>query len=366
MTTPPKALSAGKRGKYGSQWQRKETPMRFTERDGDILEAIAFNRVLTRDLLLWLIPPNTEATPEHIETTDGRGRGTNLDLRLRKLYRNGYLDRLRTVYGGPFLYAISDRGAAFLRADRDRGPRLTEKISGDDWQEKNRALSTLFLTHTLAVARVNAALTVAGRATGWRLARFQTFGRELTVSLTAGKKKTSLRPDAVLVLTNSAGRSLDFFLEADRSTMHHDKMARKFRSYEAMHRANFHRDHYELGEKYRVLIVTKSPARAAELANLIAGDRVAFEKPDTMRRLFYIASETDFLDHPENIFADIWTTGARPTERAAIVPQPLKRQSHAYFSRALEKAGFVPERERRRCDWHRRPATFSVARPWTE
>jgi hypothetical protein len=28
---------------------------------------------------------------------------------------------------------------------------------------------------------------------------------------------------------------------------------------------------------------------------------------------------------PENIAADIWTPGHRPTERAAIVPQPLAR-----------------------------------------
>ena len=48
-----------------------------------------------------------------------------------------------------------------------------------------------------------------------------------------------------------------------------------------------------------------------------------FKDPDQMRKLFYIASETDFIEQPANIAADLWTPGHRPTERAAIVPQPL-------------------------------------------
>jgi hypothetical protein len=46
MTTNPKKTTDRK--PYGSQWRRKETPMRFTDRDGDILEAVAVNRVLDR------------------------------------------------------------------------------------------------------------------------------------------------------------------------------------------------------------------------------------------------------------------------------------------------------------------------------
>jgi hypothetical protein len=137
---------------YGSQWKRKETPMRFTDRDGDMLEAVAVNRVLDRDLMLWLFPPEKDSAPEHVNTKNPERVGTNLDRRLTKLYRNGYLDRVRTVYGGPFLYAISDRGAALLRGDDNRAPRLMETLKGDDWQEKNRTLSTLFMTHTLAIA----------------------------------------------------------------------------------------------------------------------------------------------------------------------------------------------------------------------
>lgn len=74
-----------------------------------------------------------------------------------------------------------------------------------------------------------------------------------------------------------------------------------------------------------MLIITKSQARAATLVDLIAGNRVKFKEPDAMRKLFHITSETNLLDHPEAIAADIWTPGHRPTERAAIVPQPLKR-----------------------------------------
>jgi hypothetical protein len=327
MTTPkPKTTD---RKPYGSQWRRKETPMRFTDRDGDILEAVAVNRVLDRDLLLWLFPPDHDQAPEHVNTTKPERVGTNLDRRLTKLYRNGYLDRVRTVYGGKFLYALSDRGASLLRGDDSRAPRLMETLKGDDWQEKNRTLSTLFLQHTLAIARVRSALTVAGGLTGWQLTRFDMGGSDLTVRITAGDKTTSLRPDALVSLTDpnrpQGKNTLHFFLEADRSTMHHDKMSRKFRSYEAMRRGNLHRDHYGL-DPFRVLIVTKSHARAATLVDLIAGNRVKFREPDAMRKLFYVTPETHFLDHPEHIAADIWTPGHRPSEAAAIIPQPLPRR----------------------------------------
>lgn len=315
-----------------SQWRREVIPMRITDRDADMLEAIALNRVLTRDLLAWLYPPDHDQAPDHVNTKNPERTGTNLDRRLTKLYRNGYLDRMRTAYGGPFLYAISDRGSQLLKGDDDRAERLTETLTEGrrGWQEKNRALSTLFLTHTLAIARVRAALTVAGRKTGWTVTRFEAFGTELAVRITAGKKTTTLRPDALVTLTHgdrpSGRNTLHYFLEADRSSMHHDKMARKFRSYEAMRGANLHSRHYAL-DPFRVLIVTKSNARATELANLVAGDRVHFEEPNTMRKLFRVTSETNFLDHPENIAADVWTPTDRPTERAAIVPEPLKRRT---------------------------------------
>jgi hypothetical protein len=329
MTTPKTTKTTTDRKPYGSQWKRKETPMRFTDRDGDMLEAIAVNRVLDRDLMLWLFPPEKNAAPEHVNTKNPERVGTNLDRRLTKLYRNGYVDRVRTVYGGPFLYALSDRGASLLRGDDNRAPRLMETLKGDDWQEKNRTLSTLFMTHTLAIARVRAALTVAGRVAGWHISRFDAFGPELTVKVTAGQKTTTLRPDALVSLVDpnrpSGKNTLHFFLEADRSSMHHDKMARKFRSYEAMSRAHLHRDHYQL-DPFRVLIVTKSQARATALIDLIAGDRVKFHDPNAMRRLFYITTETTFTEHPENIFADVWTPTHRPTERAALIPQPLARR----------------------------------------
>ena len=66
--------------------------------------------------------------------------------------------------------------------------------------------------------------------------------------------------------------------------------------------------------------------RAATLVDLIAGNRVKFKDPDAMRKLFYVTTETDFLDYPEHIAADIWTPGHRPTEGAAIVPQPLSHR----------------------------------------
>jgi len=100
--------------------------------------------------------------------------------------------------------------------------------------------------------------------------------------------------------------------------MHHDKMARKFRSYEAMRRGNLHRDHYQL-DPFRVLIVTKSRARAATLVDLNAGNRVKFKQPDAMRKLFCITSETHFLDRPEHIPG---SRGGRRLGRFALPSRP--------------------------------------------
>ncbi len=76
-----------------------------------------------------------------------------------------------------------------------------------------------------------------------------------------------------------------------------------------------------------MLIVTKSAARAATLVDLIASNRVKFKEPDALRKLLYVASEADFLDRPEALAADIWTSGHRPTERVATMPQPLPRHT---------------------------------------
>src|SRR5438067_1384644 len=52
----------------------------------------------------------------------------------------------------------------------------------------------------------------------------------------------------------------------------------------------------------------------------------AYHVPSATNVPTWSSPETDFLDQPANIAADLWTPGHRPTERAAIVPQPLARR----------------------------------------
>jgi len=81
------------------------------------------------------------------------------------------------------------------------------------------------------------------------------------------------------------------------------------------------------GHSSRVLEAIKTIKPKLTEVDLIAGNRVKFKEPDALRKLLYVASEADFLDRPEALAADIWTSGHRPTERVATMPQPLPRHT---------------------------------------
>jgi len=136
---------------------------RITSRDLDILVAVYRFRFLTRQLVEWAFFSR--------EDGDFDRRSSLAARRLQVLYEAGYVQRLvMPVLPGtgrsPAVYALSSRGADAVAAHLgvDRGE--------VDWTPKHNRATAFFMEHTLAIARLGAALTAALRGTGFHIGRW--------------------------------------------------------------------------------------------------------------------------------------------------------------------------------------------------
>jgi hypothetical protein len=118
--------------------------MRLTQRDFEILNAVADYRILRQDQIQQLF----------------FGSKSTAQYRLSRLYQHGFLARhFLPVYAGwsPTLYSLDKRGLALLKS-----------ASGSThiqlWNSEN---SHEFLSHTLAITDVRIALTLACRAAAY-------------------------------------------------------------------------------------------------------------------------------------------------------------------------------------------------------
>src|SRR3972149_6574687 len=136
---------------------------RITSRDLDILVAVYRFRFLTRQLVEWAFFSR--------EDGDFDRRSSLAARRLQVLYEAGYVQRLvMPVLPGtgrsPAVYALSSRGADSVAAHLgvDRGE--------VDWTPKHNRATAFFMEHTLAIARLGAALPAALRGTGFPIGRW--------------------------------------------------------------------------------------------------------------------------------------------------------------------------------------------------
>src|SRR5688572_20884554 len=121
------------------------TPMKLTERDKEIIKAVADYRVLRQDQIQALFFSHKAAAQR----------------RLVKLYDYGYLARhFLPTQGGlmssPVLYSLDKRGVELLRAEFGY-----EEMS---WYPSSKALKDDFLAHTCDIATFRVAVTLACRA----------------------------------------------------------------------------------------------------------------------------------------------------------------------------------------------------------
>jgi len=284
--------------------------MILTPRDREILRAVYRHRLLRSTHLIALLDGSRQTTLR----------------RLQLLFHHGYLDRPPMqldwyVRGSePLVYGLGNRGAEELAAEGELKPGALRS------KTENRALSRLFLRHTLAVADVMVAFEVACRSqAGVQLVRPEEvltgapeatrrlrlpFRWQVKVREGGTVHRLGVEPDRVFGLRfadRPEGRQVAyFFLEADRGTMpvtrkelRQTSFRRKLLAYQETWRQGLHRSHLGI-PNFRVLTVTTSEER---MRHLVAACRSL----GSGRGLFLFA-DRDTLGG-ESILRDNWRNG---------------------------------------------------------
>jgi hypothetical protein len=269
------------RGTYRPRRKRSGNPPPFqlTDRDLDILRAVARYRFLDSGQIRQLIP----------------GSEKNIDRRLKGLFEHAYLDRPECQYdfyrpgGGssPAVYALADKGARVLshHDGLESGPRVS-------WAQKNRKAGRPFLEHTLAISEFAVGLSAAVAASPAvdlcdgpaLLARLPATAREaakpyrlsVPVVFKSSRHTIGIEPDYAFSLGfPAAGRRAYFLVEIDRGTMPVERsditqssMLRKFLAYGAMWRSKLHTQSFAW-RNFRVLVVTGNPERAENMRDVL-------------------------------------------------------------------------------------------------
>lgn len=251
--------------------------------------------------------------------------------RLRKLFDEGYLDRPpkqgARAKGKNFslVYALGARGAELLKKEHG-----IDHIRGD-WTKKNREASYLTIQHQLLIAEFRTALVLAlkqnraGELIFWRqshelLDHALWHGRN-------GRQQIPVYPDAWFAIKTEAGKTRHFFLEADNSTMRHERYHKKMTGYfwywmagQSAYGRQYGRKKglFNEADPFRVLTIAKTAVRTANLFDL-AKEMGPKKIPTSM---FWFLSATGYdLDDPGRILGEIWKVWTKDgkTRKMALV-----------------------------------------------
>ncbi|MEO8391729.1 MAG: replication-relaxation family protein [Chloroflexota bacterium] len=230
------------------------TPMRLTERDLDILQAVYACRVLTTQQLQMLFFPSLPTAY----------------ARLSLLYHQGLLDRkFLAVYADkmntPILYVLDRQGAEVLQ--RERGIEV-------NWSREAKHVTITFLEHTLAINQVRVALDKACWQTdGFELLEWLGENElkadydRVTIRTDSGRSQNiSLIPDSYFSLQTPRGVA-HFFLELDRGTMTTKRFKSKILAYQVYYASGAYQRRYGT-RSLRVLTVTTTTGRTESLRKM--------------------------------------------------------------------------------------------------
>jgi Replication-relaxation len=272
---------------------RSGLAFRLQERDLEIIKLVYAYRLLTSRLIQLL----------------ASGSPQGILRRLQLLFHHGYLERISTWQPGSLVYALGNKGADVLAANFgiDRG--------AVDWRKKNKEISNYFVYHSLMISSFRATLELASRARGeLKLLNWTGEGgvREnvyVDVLIRPGQGKREripLVPDGFFSLEDPGDPAyqLDFFLEADRSTMTNERFLNKMRAYWCYWK-EIKNGRRKGPEAFRVLTITKSEARKENLRRITR----AADDYKSGSVMFWFASEENYRpDDPEMILKPIWQT----------------------------------------------------------
>lgn len=277
------------------KFKRQRTAFRpeIQPRDLEILKTLADYRFLNTVHIMALHP----------------GGQRNLQRRLQKLYHAGYIDRppRQLSYNKPLghmVYGLGNKGADLL-AESD--PDFERKKI--DWTTKNRGAGNWYINHALMISNFRTVLTLALKNhKEANLFRWWQ-GQKLKDYVNVDGKKIAIMPDALFTLED-AHNAMDFFLEADRSTMDTKRILYKMKRYWEWYLQWDKKDGKRYNEKldvgpFRVLILCKTEERKESLRRKAK----EVDEQGTGLRMFYFVSENEIsLSDPERILQSIWQT----------------------------------------------------------
>jgi len=232
-----------------------------TERDREIVAAVSTHRALTSDQLSLLFWGDLKAN-------------SRCRLRLRLLADHGYLERAEQPVAlsegrRPLVYFLGKRGLA-LAADVRGVPE-----SSIDWKKEHNDVRWPFLEHLLATNEIRVRLEVAAPRAGFTVLEWLddktlaslSIRDQFTVDrLGGGAAQVALGPDGYVSLLDPNGTTRHrAFIEADRSTVPLGRWQDKVQRYLAYFRSPVFADRYGASKPFRVLTVTTSDERLANM-----------------------------------------------------------------------------------------------------
>jgi hypothetical protein len=217
------------------------------ERDSDLLNYVFQLRI---------------ATIDHLSPLCGRSVRA-LWGRLHKLKERRYLASVAR-FMQKHVYAIGPLGVPVLIEHGYASADLTEK------RLRHNELTEIGIRHSLFVADIHMCMLLLTRRGPTTLSKWVE-GQQLwdTVPGPEGESTIPVRPDGYLVLTSSGlpqgKNTVHVFLEADRSTMAHTRMAAKIQGYLTYHGLRRHVTKYPGMQSFIVATITQTRSRADEL-----------------------------------------------------------------------------------------------------
>lgn len=212
--------------------------------------------------LLYAVYQLRIATIDHLAAVSGRSVRA-LWGRLLKLKERRYLASVARFMQKQ-VYAIGSKGMPVL---------IEHGCAQRDFAERrlrHHELTEIGIRHSLFIADIHTRMLLLTRSGPIRLAHWWE-GSALWDSVVPRRDDPPIpiRPDAYFIL-KQAGRpdgknNFHIFLEADRSTMSHERMATKIAGYLAYHEQEGYRQKYPAMRSFIVATVTQTRERAAEL-----------------------------------------------------------------------------------------------------
>jgi hypothetical protein len=201
-------------------------------------------------------------TIDHLSALSGRSVHA-LWGRLHKLKERRYLASVARFMQKQ-IYAIGSQGIPVLIEHGYAPKGIAEK------RIRHHELTEIGIRHSLFIADIHSRLLLLTKTGHITISHWEE-GATLwdTVPGHEGEAAIPVRPDAYFVLKHAGRREgtniFHIFLEADRSTMSHERMAAKITAYVAYYDQRLHARKYPGMRSFTVATVTETRARAEEL-----------------------------------------------------------------------------------------------------